>query len=428
MLQRILPVISLLSLAALSADAQQGARLDTTTFVVLGEGLAAGMANFGLSDTVQNKSFPAQVARQMNTAFPQPLIQGPGIGDVLGYPALPVRFPTYPQGSVRVFPTPQPGDSEAPTLFVFNLAVPNSTVVDAVNRRPVPPLIHDNDNQQTMINLLLGFPSLILNKNVPLWSQIEYAEAMNPTLALVELGYYEALNAMVSGDPGLIPDAATFTTSYTAIVKRLRAMNAQVVVTTIPDPINTAYLTPPVAAANNLLKTPPFVVLLGYNLNQNDYITRNGLTAIGNQLIVRNIKPLPAGSTLPAAVAATIRTRVAALNTAISSVAQSNGAVVYDLAAFFAKVKASGAAIPGGTLTGDYLGGFYSLDGYYPSVAGHALIANDLIAFLNKTYGTSFAAVDLSKLDAGDAIITYRPASAPPYSASEFGFSDPGVK
>src|SRR5690349_1197096 len=81
-----------LALAAGAAGTQAASKLDTTTFVVLGEGLAAGMANFGLSQSVQANSFPAQVARQMQTAFPQPLIQGPGIGIVLGYPNLPVRI------------------------------------------------------------------------------------------------------------------------------------------------------------------------------------------------------------------------------------------------------------------------------------------------------------------------------------------------
>src|SRR3970282_717011 len=110
--------------ARLSAQ-QQTRSLDTTTFVVLGEGLAAGMANYGLSEVVQSKSFPAQMARQMKTAFPQPLFQGPWFGDLLGYPSMPVRLPTFSQGSVRVFPKqPDPND-EAPTLFVFNLSVPN---------------------------------------------------------------------------------------------------------------------------------------------------------------------------------------------------------------------------------------------------------------------------------------------------------------
>ena len=39
------------------------------------------MADFGLREVYQTKSFGAQMARQMNTAFPQPLIESPGIGN-----------------------------------------------------------------------------------------------------------------------------------------------------------------------------------------------------------------------------------------------------------------------------------------------------------------------------------------------------------
>src|ERR1051326_2887459 len=173
-----------LALAASAAEAQPASKLDATTFVVLGEGLAAGMANFGLSQTIQAQSFPAQVAQQMQTAFPQPLVQGPGIGIVLGYPSLPVRVPTYPQTRVRIFPAQTNPNDEHPTLFVFNLAVPGMTVTDSIQRRPSLPLIQ-KDGQQTTLNMILGFPALILSKQVPLWTQLEYGEAMFPTLALV---------------------------------------------------------------------------------------------------------------------------------------------------------------------------------------------------------------------------------------------------
>ena len=65
-----LGVLCLLFSLALPVRAQLRQSIDTTMFVVMGEGLAAGMANFGLSSVVQNQSFPARIARQMGTAFP----------------------------------------------------------------------------------------------------------------------------------------------------------------------------------------------------------------------------------------------------------------------------------------------------------------------------------------------------------------------
>ena len=187
-------------LLAFRLDAQKR-KLDVTNFVVVGEGLAAGMADFSLKDIYQEKSFPAQMALQMNTAFPQPLMQGSGIGNVPGFAAMPVRAPGPGQGAVRKdFP---------PALFVFNLSVPGFRIEDAIQRRPAPPLIQQYDMQQIVTNLILGYPALIL-KNKPVWTQLEYAKQMNPTFAIVELGYYDVLEAAATGDLSRLPDVNAF--------------------------------------------------------------------------------------------------------------------------------------------------------------------------------------------------------------------------
>src|ERR1019366_228242 len=172
------------------AAAQTKSGLDTTTFIVMGEGLSAGMANFGLSSAFQNFSFPAQAAAQMKTAMVQPLIQPPGIGDVVGYPGQEVRLQTYPQGSVRQFYTVPPSLVASPPIFIENLSVPGLTLADSISLRPVAP-IAQHSMKQTVVNMILGFPQLFLD-NVPLWSQFEYAKGMFPTVTLIELGYYEA--------------------------------------------------------------------------------------------------------------------------------------------------------------------------------------------------------------------------------------------
>jgi hypothetical protein len=356
------------------------------------------------------------MAKQMNTAFPQPLIQGPGIGDVLGYQQLPVRAPSHPQGSVRVFPKkaePDEGEAkDAPTLFVFNLSVPNFRLEDSLTRRPVSPLIHNDDTQQTAVNLILGFPALILERDVPLWTQYEYASAMAPTFALVELGYFDVLAAAVAANPSQIPDPAAFRGNYRTIVQGLRERFVEVLVTTIPDPMDTAYFNTPASIAR-LMRMPESFIRESYGLGTNDLITRNTLTVIGSQLLRREIRPLPAGSVYPAAVAAEISSRVRALNTQITEVAREQGAVVYDLNAFFRRLKTTGVRAGSATITGDYFGGFYSLDGYYPGAAGHALIANEILGLLNQTYGERFPLVDLGAVVQDDPVAKYTPAREP---------------
>ena len=410
----LIALILLLAWQPVELPAQQARSLNTTTFVVLGEGLAAGMANFGLHEVVQRKSFPALMAQQMNTAFPQPLLEGPGITDVLGYPALPVRVPTLPQGRVRVYP-PQPGvevNDETPTLFVFNLSVPNLTAGESVTLRPVSPLIHTDNSKQTAVNLILGFPSLILNDEVPLWSQLEYAKAMVPSFALIELGYYEVLAAVVGGDAGAIPSRAAFRGAYLQIVQELRAMGVEVLVTTIPDPMDTAYFSNPAGVAR-LTRVDQSLIRGFYGLAAGDYVTRNGLSVIGNQFIRRNIQPLPSSIILRASAGADISSRVRALNDEIRAIASEQGAVVYDLAAFLGSIRTSGTTVGSTRITSDYFGGFYSLDGYYPGPTGHALIANDILRLLNSTYSRDFPLVDVAATLEEDAVPQFRTAREP---------------
>jgi hypothetical protein len=425
-LSYILPLVILSAAGPERAPAQT---LDTTTFVVMGEGLAAGMANFGLSSVVQSQDFAALMAAQMGTAMEQPLIQPPGIGDVVGYPGQEVQVQKYPQGSVRQFylPTdPTKAPISTPPLFVTNVSVPGLTLADSVTMLPVAPVVQRGNMKQTVFNMILGMPQLILN-NVPLWTQAQYAQALFPTVTLIELGYYEALNAAVKGDPTLLPNPATFGTTYGGVIAGLRGLQSQVIVTTIPNPLDTAYFNS-IQASSAIVFTTPFILQAGYQISPQDYITRNGLMTIANQFSNRGLSPLPAGSTMSAATAAAITAGVNALNAQIVSAAKSNGAVVFDLNAFLHNIKVSGTPAGSKSVNGDYLGGFYSLDGVYPGATGHALIANALLTLLNSTYHRTFPLVNIPNVAAADPGVQYlKPLNRRMYTASSLGLTGQGI-
>ncbi len=104
----------------------------------------------------------------------------------------------------------------------------------------------------------------------------------------------------------------------------------------------------------------------------------------------------------PDRVADQIRARVRALNTEINSAAPQNSFPVYDLSAFFARVRNQGVTVGTRTLTSDFGGGFYSLNGYHPGTTGHALICNEILALLNRTFGMSFQPVDAASFLGSD--------------------------
>lgn len=106
--------------------------MKTSPFIILGEGLAAGMGDFFLSQETQQFSFPAQMAAQMGIALVQPLFQPPGIGSTIGFAPWAGVVPSPLQSTVL---------EKIPPESIANLSVPNFTVADAIHTRPRQPLV-----------------------------------------------------------------------------------------------------------------------------------------------------------------------------------------------------------------------------------------------------------------------------------------------
>ncbi|HEY4572347.1 MAG TPA: hypothetical protein VIJ26_00220, partial [Thermoanaerobaculia bacterium] len=233
--------------APVPAAVNSGA-LDTATFVALGEGLAAGAGDFALWNDFQHWSFPAQMARQMRTALVQPLLQPPGIGNLPGFSPLPVVIPGLMQTTVR---EPWP-----PPAAVGNLSVPGFRLADALNLRPRLPLVHRDDARQTGANLILGLPELLDRTAGELPTQLELALRRAPSLALVALGYLEAIEAVVAGDLRRLPAPGRFRADCLRLLKPLREGGAEVLVMNVPDPVDTACVSS-IEAAAQVVKVEP---------------------------------------------------------------------------------------------------------------------------------------------------------------------------
>ena len=376
--------------------------LNPGSFVVLGEGLAAGMGDFTLSEETQRQSFPAQMARQMQTELPQRYIQAPGICYPTGFtrPAVLVSRPL--QSTVL---------DQVPPLPVRNLSIPALTVKEACELRPVQPLIRRDSHKLTALNLTLGVLHIARgDEHTP--TQLEYALECCPTFVLICLGYSEALEAAVNGQPDRLPEAESFCSDYARILKPLRQTGAEVLVLTIPDPLDTAYFSTLDGAAK-ILMVEPVVLQTLYGLSDDRLLTVHGLNEIGFQLFGKNIGPLPEDATLSVEVVQQVSRRVSELNDALVSLAREHGAKVYDLCAFLRRFKSEGLNTGSRKLTAEYLGGFYSLNGYYPGATGHALIANELLRFLDSNYNSDFPQINVDAVKQTDPVAAYKPAEGP---------------
>jgi hypothetical protein len=383
--------------------------LNTSRMVVLGEGLAAGVGDFSLSAETQSWSFPAQMAQQMSVEFPQRLIQAPGIGDFVGFNSLPVRVPSPLQTTVL---------DQLPPGRVANLSVPEFRLDDALEFRPRQPLVQRNNAKQTSVNLVWGvLPIAQGRSSFP--TQIEYALEQSPTLVIVELGYYEAVQAAVTANLNLLPEPEFFLAQYLELLGQLEKSNAEVVVLNIPDPLDTAHFASLEAAAR-LLKVEPAFLTNSYSIQANDLVTVMGFNEIGYQIFAKSIQsPLPEGSTLSSTLAQTIGNRVSTINSELASLAAEYGATLYDLASLFHRIARKGYPVGTRVLTGEYLGGFYSLNGYYPGQTGQAIIANEILNLLNQTYNAGFPSIDLNAVMSSDPVAAYRPAGGAAWTVEQ---------
>lgn len=384
-------------------------RLDMSSMVVLGEGLAAGMTNFSLSEPSQVSSFPAVLARQAGVSLAQPLFQPPGVGGAIGFEPWSVVVPSALQSTVFTQIPPPPA---------ANLSVPGFTLADALRLRPRAPLVDAHDGKQTVANLILAVREIAYGAQPPLATQLECALNRNPTFAIVSLGFSEALQAAADGDPGQLPSASEWRSDFSSLVGRLRGAGCEVLVTTVPDPLDTAYFSD-LAGACRVAKIDMDLLTDLWPIPADSYITLPGVNEMAFQILAGRFEPLPDNAVLPRSVGAEISSRVCVWNRIVRETAQHEGALVYDLHGFYAGLRRSGVAAGTRVLTADYLGGFYSLNGYYPGATGNALIAGEIMELIEREYDASFPAPDLAAIMAADPVAGYKPAPGPNWTRNQ---------
>jgi len=387
----------------------------TPRLVAIGEGLTAGMGDFSLRQDGQRMSFPAQFARQLGADFPQALLRSPGAGHVPGFPRSPVLIAAPMQTRVL---------ERMPPCGVVDLCVPGFTVSDALSLPPKQPLIHREDAKQTACNLILGLNALAYGE--PGKTQLEYALSCRPDLAVISLGYTEALEAAIAFDATRLPDPDVFRERYSRILSLLRANGSELLVLTIPDPLDTAYFSS-LETAGRVGKVEPALLREIYALQDTDLLTVHGLMDIGCQFFGRAVAPLSSDAVLTLATASELRDRLARLNGIIQDLARHWGALLCDLQALFCQLRSRPIQVGRRCLSADFLGGFYRLNGCYPGYSGHALIANEIIERMNQSWSTNVPKVDLQQVLTMDPAANCNPAQGRPWSRADLPAAIPQI-
>jgi hypothetical protein len=406
---------SLACALATTLPAQAVKEIDFSRLVVVGDSLAAGVQSGSLEASQQSHGFAKVIARQIGTPLELPLVPYPGAPNTLEL--VNAEFPPIIK--------PVPGSLLFPRLNPFatvtDLAVPTQTVADALNRRPDNNLT-STDETQLATDLVLGFPCPVLFA-CPALTQVEHAVALEPSAVIVDIGNYDILRVVTSGQFGSLassPAAAQqfltdFGANYAKLLSALASTRATLVIGNLPDVIRSAYFMP-IAKLSETVKQPvdQLDALLG--TQPDDYVTLNGLSSIEAILSGAQAGPLPPGCNcvVTAAQAALVRALTVQMNAIISGqAALVPGSAVVDVFSLADQLYTNGYKLGRITLSTDFLGGLFSLDGLHPTNTGYAIFANEFIKQINAQFGTHIKAAKIREIAERDPLVLSNLRGAP---------------
>src|SRR5258708_19106270 len=393
-----------IALVVLVLPAQAQKRADLTRFVVVGDSLSAGFQNNSLLDSQQVHGYANLIAQQAQTNLPLPLISFPGVPNVLELGSL--------GPPPKIAPAPGPlGNRENPLVQVFDLAVPGANLHDALFTRPPDP-------KNGLTTLILGLPGLLASPPVSL-SQVEWAEALSPTTIVVWIGNNDALRAVLTANPALRTAVTQFQSDYAALIGRLAATKATLVVANIPDVTVVPFLTSAEKVAEEI-GLPLSIIGPILGIGPGDFVTPDAFTLIEEIikefLMGQMAGPLPSSVVLTAAQIAQIQAAVHSYNAIIAAEAQSHGAALADIHAILNLIHARGVVENGQRLTTDFLARVFSLDGGPPTHTGYAILADEFIEAIHQTFAAGIQTLLGQPVAGADPLffLNGRPPASPP--------------
>jgi hypothetical protein len=407
--------LALAAVVALSPASTAWAQVDLTRIAWIGDSEGAGFSANCLTKRVQVDSPSAVIARTANVAdFQQPIVNDPGLGNCMVLTSLAPSF-GFEAGNGT------PANLSLPRPY-NNLSIPGCTVGD---------MLRATTASQTSGGSCALFIDLVLrNAALHAGSQVDQAIALNPTFVFHENVGNDYLGAVTSGtiiDGVTVTPLAPFTADYNTTLTKLAAKQPKGIVFGVADVTSLPFTTtlPPYLTSGGklvLVNSAP-IPLLGPKgcpagapacpIPANTLVTLNaaaylpygyGIPCAVAPTLPKCNNPLPAaaidashpGALIYAADVAFLKQRGADYNTAIKAAAAASGYKYYDVNDFLLRLKA-GFDLGGITINAAFLtGGGFSYDGIHLTPIGYALVADDLIQFMNANFNASLPRVNLT--------------------------------
>ncbi len=363
------------------------------TYIAIGDSLSQGCQGLNVEENRQYYSFPAQLARQMNTEFNQPLIKFPGVG-------IPNPEDWIKKREITALTIPQTllgfrrVDSYRNQGSINNFGVTAATLDQVLDYDAY--LIFDDFRPFTgsytegtpIINDLLGTVSpffiATLGAERFIKSPVDQALDRNPTFLTVWIGNNDTVIASMMGDPELCTGLDFWEMQWQELIDRIKSTDSIKGVTII-----------------NLVDSTEAPVLQPIN---NEYHE------------ISEDSDIPDGSLVPFFITSSnklnqvmtpverkkIQDRVKDFNNIIKTTCDEENWLMIDSYSAIKQGLDSGWRLlyADGSesdivLTGEYAyGGLFSLDGMHPTSAAYAHMTNIAVKEINEFYGTSLPLVN----------------------------------
>lgn len=377
-----------------------------SNYIAVGNSLTQGFQDNGLHNEFnqQNNSYPAILAKQMNTNFLQPTVLG---ADGSGYLKLTSLAP-----DIDNVPAASGWNNWDNNKKYNNLGISGIRLTDCVptNGSTFSPTINQVITSQNPYGKFLDFGSLFS----PV-TYLEHVKNSNATFYTCWLGNNDVLGwATSGGDDGEInisgipipiktselTPVAVFRAKYDSIMGAFEKMGAKGVCATIPDVTSIPFFNTVTLAAigaevwitegpysnnpGNVRKATPDDLIL---LSTKDKFS----TTTGHGFVQAN--PLTHEEVLDKDEVAVVRNHTVLLNNEIKASANAHGAAIADMHEYMFSLK-SGMTFDGVAFDAKFIeGGAFSLDGVHPNTRGYALVANKFIEVINQAYGSNLRPV-----------------------------------
>lgn len=395
---------------------------DFTTFIAIGDSQTGGTANDGLYRNAQLVSFPAIMAKQMNTNFAQPLFSeaeknGSGYLQLVSYNnGVPLLTRVTTERAIRgTISVPLKGNVSLYTKYqggINNYGIPGMKLADLNN---------------TNLGNINGFFERLLPGNAPnnTTTYFNFATAKDHTFFTCWLGGNDVLGYAATGGAGdTLTSKNYFDAAYTQLINRLTANKQKGVVATVPDVTSLPFFT--ILTTDSISKiiravNPSFAGLyISASSSADIGATYSTRLANSNDLFNMSFdismigKPTPTTAGImpyglsPAAPiehkyvldqneVLIIKDRTLAYNASIKAIAKSKGLAVFDVYTYLNSLKGQAIIKDGVKLSGTYItGGMFSLDGAHLTPRGNAATANEFLKAINEYYRTNLQPVNVS--------------------------------